>query len=147
MRVSQRFPIAVHSMLFIACYGKEKNVTSTVVAQSTGANAVIIRNLFSDLKDSGLLNVSSGKNGGACLARDMKDITLWDIYSAVETDDIDEIFRFHESNKSCPVGRNIYAIMCMHTAAAVDAMKAEFEHVTLADLLMELKEKLQNEAE
>ncbi len=147
MRVSQRFPIAVHSMLFIACFGHGENVASTLVAESTGANAVIIRNLFSELKEKGLLIVSSGKNGGARLARDISEITMWDIYSAVETDETDEIFKFHDANKSCPIGRNIYSVMYTHTVAAIDAMRAEFESVTLADLITELNDTLKKEAD
>ncbi len=147
MRVSQRFPIAVHSMLFIACAGQGQKVTSTHVAESTGANPVIIRTLFSQLKEKGLLLVSSGKSGGARLARELKDITLWDIYSAVEPENHEEIFRFHEANPSCPVGRNIYSVMYRHTAAAIGAMRAEFEAVTLAELLAELKESLQKETD
>ncbi|MCD8121027.1 MAG: Rrf2 family transcriptional regulator, partial [Clostridiales bacterium] len=77
MRVSKRFPLAVHSLLFVAVLSPKKRVTSTLVAESTGANAITVRNLFLELSDSGLLIATAGKNGGVQLAREPQNITLW----------------------------------------------------------------------
>lgn len=144
MRVSKRFPTAVHALLYIAVLSPMKRVTSTLVAESTGSNPVIIRNLFLDLSKSGLLTASAGKNGGVRLAKDPKDISLWDVYQAVETNGVEEIFKFHETDSTCPVGKNIYQLLYPHMASAVDAMKASLEQVTIGTLLEELKELLKN---
>ncbi|MCC8163523.1 MAG: Rrf2 family transcriptional regulator, partial [Lachnospiraceae bacterium] len=64
MRVSKRFPLAVHALLFVAVLSPAKRVTSKLVAESTDTNAVTGRNLFLDLAESGLLIASAGKNGG-----------------------------------------------------------------------------------
>lgn len=139
MRVSKRFPLAVHSLLFVAVLSPKKRVTSTLVAESTGSNAVTVRNIFLDLSDSGLLTASAGKNGGVHLARKPKDITLWDIYQAVETNSVEEIFKIYEGNDDCPVGKNFYQILYPHMASAVNAMKENMEQVTLETLIGELK--------
>ncbi|MCD7829611.1 MAG: Rrf2 family transcriptional regulator [Clostridiales bacterium] len=139
MRVSKKFPTAVHALLYVAVLSPKRRVTSTLVAESTGSNAVTIRNLFLDLSKNGLLTASAGKNGGVHLAREPKNITLWDVYQAVETNDVEEIFKLHETDSDCPVGKNIYQILYPHMLAAVTAMKGSMEQVTLATLLEELE--------
>ncbi len=138
MRVSKRFPTAVHALLLIACLSPKQRVTSSVIAQSTGSNAVMIRNIFLKLSENGLLITAAGKNGGVHLGREPQDITLWDIYHAVETDNVDEIFKIYEGNGLCPVGKNVYHILLPHAESAVAAMKADMEKVTIATMLEEL---------
>ncbi len=142
MRVSKKFPMAIHSLLYIAIASPIKRVTSTMVGDSIGANAVTIRNLFLDLSANGLLKASAGKNGGVNLGKAPNEITLWDVYEAVETDDVEEIFKMYEGNGQCPVGKNIYQILYPHMTSAVSAMKADMEKVTIETLLLELKNKL-----
>ena len=139
MRVSKRFPLAVHSLLFVSVLSPKKRVTSVLVAESTRSNPVTIRNIFLNLSDSGLLMTSAGKNGGVRLARKPKDITLWDICQAVETNGVEEIFKLHETNANCPVGKNVYQILYPHMASAINAMKTDMEQVTLETLVGELK--------
>lgn len=139
MRVSKKFPTAVHALLYVAVLSPKRRVTSALVAESTGSNAVTIRNLFLDLSKNGLLTASAGKNGGVHLAREPKNITLRDVYQAVETNDVEEIFKLHETDSDCPVGKNIYQILYPHMLAAVTAMKGSVEQVTLASLLEELE--------
>ncbi len=139
MRVSKRFPLAVHSLLFVAVLSPKKRVTSTLVAESTDSNPVTVRNIFLNLSENGLLIAATGKNGGVHLAREAKDITLWDIYQAVETNDVEEIFKLHETNSDCPVGKNFYQILYPHMASAVNALKTDMEQVTLETLIGELK--------
>lgn len=139
MRVSKRFPLAVHSLLFVAVLSPKKRVTSTLVAESTDSNPVTVRNIFLSLSENGLLIAAAGKNGGVRLAREPRDITLWDIYQAVETNDVEEIFKLHETNNDCPVAKNFYQILYPHMESAVNAMKANMEQVTLETLINELK--------
>jgi DNA-binding IscR family transcriptional regulator len=83
MRVSLQFPIAVNALLLLSL-GKNSRVTSERIAESSGCNAVIVRNIYKKLRDAGLISTSSGK-GATTLTRDLEDISLWDIYAAVET--------------------------------------------------------------
>ncbi|MCD7893712.1 MAG: Rrf2 family transcriptional regulator [Erysipelotrichaceae bacterium] len=144
MRVSKRFPMAVHSLLYIAVVSPKKRVTSIMVGNSVGANAVTIRGLFLDLSSNGLLKTAAGKNGGVSLGREPNEITLWDIYEAAETDDVEEIFKMYEGNGDCPVGKNIYQILYPHVTSAVEAMKKDMQKVTVETLLVDLKSELVN---
>lgn len=141
MRVSTQFPIAVHAMLMISGF-PELKMTSEIVAESAGCNAVIIRNIFAKLKNAELLITKSGK-GKTELARPAKDISLWDIYSAVESEETDELFKFHtNTSPTCVVGSNIYDLLCPHLDNAVEAMKKELCKVSLDDLCRELYDKI-----
>ena len=147
MRVSKRFPLAVHCLLFAAVLSPKQRVTSALVAQSTNSNPVTVRNIFLKLSESGLLNASAGKNGGVHLARQPQEITLWDIYQAVELEDTERIFNMYEGNDGCPVGRNFYRVLHPHMVSAARAIEKDMEQVTLEALITELKELLKNSAE
>ncbi|KPU43534.1 putative HTH-type transcriptional regulator YwnA [Oxobacter pfennigii] len=137
MRVSTQFPIAFHALMMIACF-KDTRVTSEMVAGSAGCNAVTIRNIFSKLKKADLLSVKAG-TGGTALGKPAEDITLWDIYAAVESDSADEIFKIHsKTSGSCPIGSNVRGLLSPHLDSAVAAMKAELSKVTLGQLIDEL---------
>jgi DNA-binding IscR family transcriptional regulator len=132
-------------MILIAKLNDNMKLTSDVISRSTGVNAVIIRNIFSKLKKAELLFISAGR-GGIRLARDISEISLWDIYAAVETDETNEIFKFHPNpSEKCPIGRNIYTLLTPSLNSAVSALKKELSTVTLKDILNELDTLLESQ--
>lgn len=137
MRGNQQFSIAVHAMLMIAHFADTK-ITSEMVAQSAGCNAVIVRNLYQKLVAANLLTTRRGK-GKTELAKPPEEITLWDIYAAVEGDSLAGIFKIHEHARgSCPVGGKVRALLQQHMNDTARAMQRELECVTLANLRSEL---------
>lgn len=141
MRVSTQFPVAVHIMLMVAGFPDVK-VTSEAAADSAGCNPVIIRNIFAKLKKAGLLNTKSGR-GKTTIARPADEITLWDIYTAVESDATEELFKFHQrTSAECPVGSNIHALLMPHLNDAVAAMRDVLSKATLNDLVKELRRRV-----
>ena len=140
MRVSTRFPIAVHVLLAIAAFQDKHKVTSDLLAESTGVNAVIIRNIFSKLKKANLIHVAPGPSG-AKLVMNPENISLYDIYIAVEDDSSANVLGMHQKiSNHCPVGRNIASLLTGHFLTAVTAMNNELSSVSLLDLLLELEE-------
>lgn len=133
MQISSRFTIAVHIFVCIVTFGKDYKVTSEFLAGSVNVNPVVIRNILSQLKKAGLVNVVRG-TGGASLAKPMEDITFLDIYNALECVEQQELFHFHEnSNPQCPVGRNIHGILDKKLNKVQKVMEQELASVTLAD--------------
>lgn len=133
MQISSRFTIAVHILVCIVTFGKDYKVTSEFLAGSVNVNPVVIRNILSQLKKAGLVNVVRG-TGGASLAKPMEDITFLDIYNAVECVEQQELFHFHENpNPQCPVGRNIHGILDKKLDQVQKVMEQELASVTLAD--------------
>jgi len=89
---------------------KEK-ITSDFLSGSIRSNPVIIRNILSQLKKAGLINVVRG-TGGIEILKDPSEITFYDIYKAVEAVKEEGLFHFHEEpNPACPVGKNIHGIL------------------------------------
>lgn len=110
MQISTKFTIAIHILAAVEYFGKEEKVTSDFLSSSIGSNPVIIRNIMSDLRNAGLIEIRRGP-GGIEIARPLDKITFYDIYEAVEKNK-DELFHFHESaNPMCPVGRNIHSAL------------------------------------
>ena len=137
MKITSRFTVAVHTLLAICVLGKEYKMTSDLIASSVSVNPVVIRRTLSSLKAAGIIDVKAG-SGGATPAKDAEDITLYDIYTAVDCVDGD-LFNFHENpNPECPVGKNIHAVLDSHLADAQTALENELKSVTLADLMKQL---------
>lgn len=141
MKIASRFTVAVHTLLVIHTFGREQKTTSDFIAASVQVNPVIIRRTLLSLKAAGMIEVKAG-SGGATIVRDLKDITLYDVYRAVDSVEGD-IFHFHENpNPACPVGKNIHAVLDTHLADAQAAMENELKKVTLFDLTCELDQKI-----
>lgn len=141
MKIASRFTVAVHTLLVIHTFGMEQKTTSDFIAASVQVNPVIIRRTLLSLKAAGMIEVKAG-SGGATIVRDLKDITLYDVYRAVDSVEGD-IFHFHENpNPTCPVGKNIHAVLDTHLADAQAAMENELKKVTLFDLTRELNQKI-----
>lgn len=133
MNISSRFAIAVHSLVLIRRFSQEYKVTSEFIASSVNVNPVVIRRILLQLSGEGIISVKRGA-GGAVLARRDEDVTLLDVYNAVDAVDGD-LFSFHENpNPDCPVGRNIHAILDERLRSVQSAMERELAAVTLADL-------------
>ena len=103
--VNSRMSIAMHCLVFISEYGAKTKVTSTLLSLSTGCNPVMIRNILSALKKVGILSVPQG-TGGARLLRSPQEISLSEVYAAVNDADPPSIFGIHANPSNlCPVGR------------------------------------------
>jgi len=139
--MSTQFTVTVQMLMLIMVL-KGKKVTSNMLSESTGANPIMIRQLYGKLKSAGILNVSTGM-GVTTLARDPADISLWDIYMAVEEYSPNELFKFHPNiSKGCQIGRFFKEILGVHLDEAVQAMGEKMERISLAQLLEEWEDRL-----
>ena len=140
MQFSTRLPVACHILLCIAIFDGQYKTTSTFLADSVGINPVIVRNTLGQLKVAGLVRVEAGV-GGASLAKDPKDVTLLDVFRAVE--EKEDLFHFHENpNPNCPVGRNVHAVLSGQLRAVNDAMERQLQSVTLQMLIDETEKRI-----
>lgn len=146
MRTSSRFTIAVHILLAIGYFDGKEKTTSDFIAQSVGVNPVIIRRTLGQLKTAGLVTVEAGV-GGASLARDPHEVTLLDVFDAVEADEGNALFGFHgHPNLDCPVGKSIHTILDPKIGDAQDALRESLRETTLDELLSDLNEHLPHES-
>ena len=81
--------------------------------------------------------------GGAELARTPKEITLLDIYQAVESTNLDDVIGIHErGNHTCPVARNIHDVLKDAYAPVAKAMSDSMREVTLANMLADYRTRI-----
>lgn len=131
-QISSRFSIAVHILSLIAV--SSNDCTGDYIAGSVNTNPVIIRRIMGMLKKAGLVDIRPGV-GGASLLRDRDQITLLDVYRAVEVIEDGQLFNFHDNpNPKCPVGRNIEAALRLEMKEAQSAMEQRLAQVNLSQL-------------
>lgn len=145
MQISSRFTVALHVLACIAHFSKQTKVTSVFLAESVNTNAVIIRNILLQLKAAGLIRVDRG-TGGAYLQQPADEISLLDVYRAIEPLENGKLFRVHENpNKDCPVGRNILDVLEGRLSAIQDVMELKLRSMSLSDIMSDLEDLAEQE--
>jgi Rrf2 family protein len=92
---------AVQILCVIAWRGREAT-NSELLAKSLHTNPVVVRRILKALEGQGLVKVRPGRYGGVELLRSPSEITLEDVYKAVEPDGA--LFALRErGNPRCPV--------------------------------------------
>jgi Rrf2 family protein len=136
MSANSRLTIAVHALAWMALARErgQELMTSEQVAASVNTNAVIIRRSLGDLHRAGLVHVRRGAGAGWSLAREPNEITLLDVYDAVEDE---PLFAMHrtEPNLECPVGRGIRPALGEVYGDIDQALRRELGRTSVADVL------------
>ena len=146
MQISMKCSVAVHCLIFInEAKGKIK-VTSNLLAQSTGCNPVVIRNVFSALKKAGIITVVRGA-GGAELCRPPSEITLYMIYQALEPNGLSSLIGIHPcEERACPVAQNIHAVLQKPYQKIEASVRNTMESVTLESMIEDFYARLESNA-
>lgn len=139
MQISMKCSIAVHCLIFIHEAKGIAKVTSGLLSESTGSNPVVIRNILSALKKAGLITVPRG-TGGAELCADPSQITLYQIYTALEPDGLSSLIRIHPcQHRPCPVAQNIRQVLQTPYQKIEDSIKQAMEGITLQSMIEEFE--------
>ena len=139
MQISSRFTIAIHVLVCIETFKNDYKVTSEFLASSVNVNPVVIRRLLQQLKRAGIIHVKRG-SGGTDIEKPLNEITLFDVYNAVECVEDGELFHFHENpSQLCPVGKNIHAILDVRLEEIQKAMEKEMKSISIQDIMNDTK--------
>ncbi|WP_026695446.1 Rrf2 family transcriptional regulator [Peribacillus kribbensis] len=137
MSISSRFAVGIHILTLIE-FNKEGVTSSDFLASSVNTNPAVIRRLMGMLKKAGLIEVHPGI-AGAKLAKELSEITLYDVYKAVNVVQENELFSIHENpNPDCPVGRQIQNTIEPLFISAQLAMEKILTNVTLEDVVKDI---------
>jgi Rrf2 family protein len=136
LNTSSRFAFAVHVLALLSLQ-EGVPLSSEMIAGSVNTNPALIRRLLTMLAEAGLTTSQLGAGGGALLARAPHDITLLEIYHAVEDAQVLAMHR-EEPNPACMVGRNIQVVLRGIIDEAQQAMEASLAGRTLADATAEV---------
>lgn len=135
MQISMKCSVGVHCLIFIYEVKDIVKVTSNLLAQSTGCNPVIIRNIISCLKKAGLITVTRG-TGGAKLCTDPSNITLYQIYTALEPDGLSTLIGIHNcQDQKCPLAQNIHQVLQNPYNKIENSIKQTMESITLQSMI------------
>jgi DNA-binding IscR family transcriptional regulator len=133
-QISGRFAVAIHILAAIEI-GGDKVCTSEVIANSIQNNPVVVRRIMGMLKKAELVGVNIGC-GGAYLLRTIKDITLFDVYKAVDVVEDERLFQVHENtNQECIIGANIQDVLMSILPKAQSAMEDVLRSCTMEDIV------------
>lgn len=135
VHIANRFSIGVH---ILSLLGAERDAehTSEWMAGSVGVNPVVVRNVTGMLRRAGLVRTQQGV-AGTRLARPLSQVTLLDVYRAVE--DETSLFSVHpRPNPKCPVGARIEGTLREVFADAENAMHAKLAETTMEQLVRKL---------
>src|ERR1700722_14969108 len=83
MAANTRMATAIQILCVIAYTGPD-GTNSEIVSRSLRTNPVVVRRLLKRMQQHGLVEIRPGKDGGVKLGRDPSQITLDQIYKAVE---------------------------------------------------------------
>jgi Rrf2 family protein len=131
MKRDSRLSGILHVLLHMA---EEKGpMTSETLAKAMGTNPVVIRRTMSGLREQGYVRSEKGHGGGWMLARDLSEITLLDIYTALGSPSLLAISNRTEA-PGCLVEQAVNAALDCACQDAEALLLARFGEVSLAKL-------------
>ncbi len=140
MSDSQRFPVAIHALVYLAhksAYGPEQAVSSALLASSMPTNPVVVRRVTALLAKAGLIETRAGATGGAWLAQRPGSINLDQVLKAVHG--CAHLGCPPPGAKDCPIGQRIPRAVAAAIKAADDAACDRLSRISIADLLEEVE--------
>jgi Rrf2 family protein len=128
--ISEAATLAIHALAYIANQNETKPISTGKVAESFGFSEAHLSKVFQRLNKSGFLRSVRGPRGGFILAKDPKDITLLDIYEAIDG----PISRHGPCllhKKECEFGDCVFGDLL---ESIPEQIESHFSSTTLADL-------------
>jgi Rrf2 family protein len=131
--VNQQFTFAVHIMTALA-FSPGEVIGSQTLAASVNTNPVVIRRLLLALRRARLIETFTGKHGGARLGKKPREISLVDIYDAVEPRPVIPVNERRVFRK-CHVSCNMKSIMSGVAESTEEAVRQHLRGISLAQLV------------
>ncbi|RBI71445.1 Rrf2 family transcriptional regulator [Roseovarius sp. TE539] len=122
MRITKRTNIAMRVLMFCGV-NKDRLVTKTEIAARCNASESHLAQIINQLAQLGYLRTHRGRNGGIELARGTTDITIGEVFRALESPmPITECFA--DVDNTCPL-----VSACRLKVAISDAAEAFYSHL------------------
>ena len=134
MKVSRRFQLSVHTILFIAVYGDEKGLTCDYISNELKCNPIVIKNILNLLcRNDFLIKVPS--TSSIKLKKDVKDITLWDVYKITDEVNIKNIFCSDDLQINNPIISDLPELLVTPFEKVKSCIKDTLSKVSIDSLL------------
>jgi len=132
LNITEAANLALHSLVYLANNQDDWPISAARAAAPFSASEAHLNKVFQRLNKAGLVNSVRGPRGGFVLAREPEQITLLEIFEAIDG----PLPREHclLGNKSCNLGSCIFGGLL----PTIHSMVSEhFSGTTLADLVAE----------
>jgi Rrf2 family protein len=139
MKRDSRLSGVLHVLLHMAEH--EGPATSEVLAKAMETNPVVIRRVLAGLRDHGYVRSEKGHGGGWTLARDLADITLRDIYTALDCPSL-LAMRHRTESPRCLVEQTVNRVLSQAFEEAESLLLSRLGDVTLATLSADFHKRL-----
>ena len=132
-----QFSIAVHLLIALG-YNPERETTSSRLATSVNTSPSFVRRILAKLSKANLVSTSTGKSGSCTLAKKADEISLLEIYKAVNAP---QTFAIHDYpvQKSCPISCNIEKTMNKVLTKAQKSFEDTLGETSLAEVIATIK--------
>lgn len=132
MAANTRLAVALHLLAALAKAGR--TLTSEDLAGSVNTNAVVLRTILARLAKARIVEAQAGRAGGFRLARPVEEITVLEVWRAVDAEGIFTVHG-HPVCEACPVSTRIKDVLGEVFADAEAAVARSFGRTSLADVV------------
>lgn len=122
MRITKRTNIAIRVLMFCGA-NKERLVTKAEIAKCCNTSESHLAQVINQLGNLDYLSTHRGRNGGITLAKEMKDITIGEVFRALEAQ-VPLAECFADVDNTCPLTE-----ACRLRLAIADAAEAFYAHL------------------
>ena len=136
MYTNSRFAVAIHVLALARVAMEEATgvaVTSERMAESVCAHPVHVRRVLGSLREAGLVTSQPGPGGGWRLTHSPEEITLRDIYRAVEHEPLFGLPK--RPSQDCPISQWLPGVLASCFQEAEAALEERLAQVTIADVV------------
>ena len=131
MKRNSRLSLALHTLSHMAGDPDRKR-TSAQIAEYAGTSPVVVRRVLGRLREAGLLVSEKGHAGGWSLARDPCEITLADVYLALDESLIEA--GSEETTAACAVERAMHRRITGVMQEIEQSLIARLRETTIAEM-------------
>lgn len=131
MPANSRFAVAVHVLTLMSM--EARAVKSEPVAASVNTHPVVIRRILCALTRAGLATSQSGAAGGYRLAKPAAEISLFEVFQAVEHGEIFPLPRKPPA-RHCQVGAGLEAMLATIRRKVDAAVASVLSEITIEQL-------------
>lgn len=132
MNRDSRLSVALHVLLHMS--EMQGSVTSEALGSMMRANPVVIRRTLGGLRDAGIVAAEKGHGGGWTLARDLRSVTLADVYDAVGTTTPFGI-GVRDPKPTCPIEKGVNRALGEALREAEALLMTRLRSVAVIDIL------------
>lgn len=132
MKFSHKLSDAIHLLSYLVIY-KNDDLSSRAIAASIETNPSTVRSLMMNLKQAGLIDTRQG-SATPELAKKPEDITMYDVFYAVDMDH--ELLHIDtKTEPKCIVGGNIQNTLKEEYGKVQNAALQEMKKITLQEII------------